>query len=134
MIMVTLTMNVNAQKNDKVFNFCIVPIAAEYRGGNIEFLKFLYKNIDVNKVEHNIDSIEFVKYGFTQTALVSFTINEDGGLSNIEVTNKDSICKAVAEAAVLAVKKSTKWMPAKLNGKAIKDFKRQPITFTFQNE
>jgi protein TonB len=58
-------------------------------------------------------------------------VDIDGSVSNIEVlSGPEELC----EAAISTIKKSGKWKPAIQNGRNVKTYKRQPITFVLQGE
>ncbi|MBO9203373.1 MULTISPECIES: energy transducer TonB [Niastella] len=102
---------------------CEFPIPAEFPGGTIAWHKFLKQNLVYPEIaiDQNIQG----------TVIVQFKVCTDGTLCDIEVISGPNELK---ESAVQVFKKSPKWTPTRLNGRNIKDYKRQPITFRLENE
>ena len=110
-------------KNDDDFFNCMLPIAAEFPGGTDAWLRFLKQNLvyPENAAYKNIQG----------TVTVQFTVCADGTLCDIEAISGPNELK---ESAVQVFKKSPKWTPSSLNGRTIKDYKRQPIIFRLEEE
>ena len=108
--------------NDDEF-ICELPISAEFPGGTVAWLKFLKRNLVYPEIaiDQNIQG----------TVIVQFNVCTDGTLCDIEAISGPNELK---ESAVLVFKKSPKWTPTRLNGRKIKDYKRQPIIFRLENE
>lgn len=63
----------------------------------------------------------------TGLVIVSFTVNEDGNLSDIKVER--TLDHMLDEEVIRVVKSMPKWKPAKLNGKAVKSKYTIPVNF-----
>ena len=61
---------------------------------------------------------------------VTFTVNEDGSLSDVNVLRGEY--PDLNEEAIRVVKNMPKWMPGKMNGKPVKVKYTQPITFRME--
>ena len=76
------------------------------------------------------------QYKFTNdgqaTVLVRFAINEDGSISDVEVTS--SFHKDFDKIAVDIIKRSPKWQPATFHNRKLKEFHEQPVTFAQTSE
>jgi periplasmic protein TonB len=117
------------QKNDVVFS--TVEIDAQFNGGDTAWKNFLLKNLNVNDVSEKLVFPKGVKT-IKQTAMVKFIVCTDGTLCNIEVENK--VHPLIRAEAIRVFSKSPNWKPALQNGKVVKAYRRQPITFLFDNE
>jgi periplasmic protein TonB len=116
---------------DTVGAFDKVEVEAEFTGGDNAWRSFLMKNLDIDKIT---DKVKFPKRQkvFKQTVIVKFIVCTDGSLCNIEAENKvDPLIKAEAERVI---KISPNWVPARQNGKAVKAYRRQPITVLIERE
>lgn len=65
-------------------------------------------------------------YG-TYTVVIGFVINTDGSLSDF--TKLTDMGYGMEEQTIRVIKKSGRWMPALLNDKAVRSYKKQPLTF-----
>ena len=108
--------------NDDEF-ICELPIPAEFPGGTVAWLKFLKRNLVYPEIaiDQNIQG----------TVIVQFKVCTDGTLCDIEAISGPNELK---EIAVQVFRKSPKWTPTRLNGRNIKDYKRQPIIFRLEDE
>jgi len=115
---------IDAKKNDEPKGpFEKVEIDAKF-SGNWE--KFLLKNLDAN-----IPADNGAPAGH-HTIIVQFVVDVDGSVSDIKpLTN---LGYGMEQEAVRVLKKATKWEPAIQNGRTVKAFRRQPITFVVSEE
>jgi protein TonB len=65
------------------------------------------------------------------TVIVQFIVCADGTVCNIEAISGPIELK---ESAVEVVKKSPNWIPSEINGRNIKNYRRQPIIFRLEGE
>lgn len=63
----------------------------------------------------------------TYTTIVQFIVDTDGTVSNIKALTKHGF--GMEEEAIKVIKKSGKWIPAIQNGREVKAYRKQPITF-----
>jgi periplasmic protein TonB len=117
------------QKNDVVFTQ--VETEAKFNGGDTAWRNFLVRNLNVNDVSEKLVFPKGVKT-IKQTAIVKFIVCTDGTLCNIEVENK--VHPLIRAEAIRVLSKSPNWKPAMQNGKVVKAYRRQLITFLFDNE
>lgn len=99
----------------------------EFRGGASGWATFVRNSFNAYRVIESLDSVDYVKYGARQTAILEFIVCEDGTICNIEITNRDKISPAFAKEALRVMKQSPKWEPAIYKDRAVKTRIRQNI-------
>lgn len=105
--------------------FTEVEQPARFTGGKEAWQKFLQKNLKANTpVDHG------AKAGIYKVEL-SFIINIDGSLSDIRCEKDPGF--GTCEEAIRLIKTTPKWQPAVQNGKKVKCYFRQPITFVVED-
>ncbi len=92
---------------------------AQFKSGKNEWNKYLQENL---KTEVGLSSL---KGG---TVRVLFIINTDGKLSNVNV--KKSVEFVLDEEVLRVVRNAPPWIPAFQNGKTVRAYRVQPITFS----
>jgi periplasmic protein TonB len=115
--------------------FTKVEIDAEFPGGNSAWTKYVTREI-----ERNIDELQ--DEGKSGTVVVLFIVDKEGGVSEVKalscgeagVANCLGPGTKLAEVAVNAIKKGPKWKPAIQNGRQVKAYRRQPVTFQLMEE
>ncbi|MCF8341407.1 MAG: energy transducer TonB [Chitinophagaceae bacterium] len=118
---------------DKVFQK--VEIDAEFPGGTQAWFKYVTREI-----ERNIDELQ--DDGKSGTVVVLFIVDKEGAVSDVRamscseagVANCLSAGSKLAEVAVNAIRKGPKWKPAVQNGRNVKAYRRQPVTFRLEEE
>ena len=118
---------------DKVFQK--VEIDAEFPGGNAGWAKYVTREI-----ERNIDELQ--EDGRSGTVVVLFIVDKEGAVSEVKalpcgeagVANCLGPGTKLAEIAVNAIRKGPKWKAAIQNGRAVKAYRRQPVTFQLAEE
>lgn len=121
------------EDEDKVFQK--VEIDAEFPGGNSAWAKYVTREI-----ERNID--ELTEDGKSGTVVVLFIVDKEGAVSEVRalpcgeagVPNCVGPGAKLAEVAVAAIKKGPKWKPAVQNGRSVKAYRRQPVTFRLEEQ
>lgn len=99
----------------------------------IETLPMFPEDIDsLDKfIEENlVYPIEAIEKGIQGKVYVTFVVEKDGSLSNIEILKDIGYC--CGEAAVDLVKKMPKWIPAEYKGEKIRKQFNLPITFSLK--
>lgn len=61
--------------------------------------------------------------------MVSFVVNKDGSISNIEIVRGKELGHGLPEEATRLVKNMPKWKPGKQNGQQVRVYYTMPITF-----
>ncbi len=111
------------EDEDKVFTK--VEIEASFPGGEGAWTRYVTKAI-----QGNIDELQDA--GESGTCRVRFIVDKEGNVSDVEaLTMKGS---KLAEVAVNAIRKGPKWTPAQQNGRQVKAFREQPVTFQIQEQ
>jgi predicted ATPase/SAM-dependent methyltransferase len=89
-----------------------------------DWKEFLISELDINIGEKNN-----APKG-SNTVIVNFIIDNDGSIT--EVIPETDFGYGMEEEVVRVLNKSPKWKPASQNGKTVKAFRRQPVTFKIE--
>lgn len=103
-----------------------VEIEAAFKGGEQAWRRFLEKNLDPNTPVNN-NAPEG-----TYQVWVQFIVDNEGNMSNVTALTKHGY--GMEEEAVRVIKKAPKWEPAVQNGRKVKAYRKQPISFIVQSE
>ena len=98
-----------------------VEVESGFPGGQAGWIRFLNT--------HLVYPPKAVRKKIEGTVLLQFIVGKDGVLSDIEAESGPDLLK---EAALNVIKESPRWVPAVQNGKKVKSYKKQPITFRIQ--
>jgi protein TonB len=98
--------------------FVPIEVESQYPGGLSAWSAFLNRNLIFPQ-----DAADNEIQG---TVIVQFIVDAEGNVSNITALSGP---EELRSAAVAVVKKSGKWTPALQNGRHVKSYKKQPITF-----
>ncbi len=109
---------------DRIFTKVQEP--ASFPGGKEAWQKYLERNLGFDVPVKN--GAPPGQYGVT----VRFIVDEQGGISNVEAENDPGY--GTAAEAVNLIKKGPGWMPAKQNGKNVKYWMKQNITFVVSED
>ncbi|WP_158276147.1 energy transducer TonB [Brumimicrobium oceani] len=93
---------------------------AEFQGNWLSYLR--------NTVKYPEESIRFNESG---TAYVSFVVEIDGTITDVEVKNK-SLSSALQKEAIRVIKASPKWKPGSKNGEFVRSTKIVKINFILE--
>lgn len=108
-------------EGEKIFER--VEIESKYPGGVSAWAAFLYR-----KLVYPQQAIDEGKQG---TVVVRFIVDKEGNVSDVEAISGPEELRA---SAVSVIKKSGQWEPAIQNGKKVKSYKSQPITFKLSED
>ncbi len=103
--------------------FTKVEIESEYPGGTSAWQRYLNKSL-----RYPQDAIDNEVQG---TVVVQFIVDKEGMVSNVEAISGP---EELRDEAARVIKKSGKWTPAVQNGRQVKSYKKQPITFRLEVE
>ncbi|RYZ00231.1 MAG: hypothetical protein EOO11_02260 [Chitinophagaceae bacterium] len=120
----TVGVALNANTRDTVGVFTKVDVEADYPGGLPAWKQFLYSNLNPDPIASALP--KKTKY-FEQTARVQFIVCSDGTVCNVKVLN--DVLPAVRREAERVIRQSGTWVPAEQNGRKVKAYRTQPITF-----
>jgi protein TonB len=101
--------------------FTKVEIESDYPGGQGAWVRYLNKNL-VYPQEAQDNEIQ-------GTVIVQFIVDKEGVVSDVEAISGANELRAEA---IRVIKKSGKWTPAVQNGRQVKSYKKQPITFRLE--
>lgn len=106
------------EEEDKVFQK--VEIEASYPGGDKAWTRYIQREISRYMDELQDD-------GKAGTCVVQFIVDREGNISEVEALTMKGT--KLAEICVNAIRKGPKWIPAEQNGRKVKAYRRQPVTF-----
>lgn len=109
--------------DDKVFQK--VEIEAKFPGGESAWSKYISREIG-----RYIDELQ--EAGKAGTCVVQFIVDKEGNISEVEALTMKGT--KLAEICVNAIKKGPKWVAAEQNGRKVKAYRKQPVTFQIQEE
>ena len=116
---------IEAPKEDDNTVFTKVEVEAQFPGGEAKWNQFVQR-----EVERHIDDL--VDDGQAGTCEVQFIVDKEGKVSNVEaLTMKGTV---LARIATDAIRRGPKWIPAIQNGRQVKAWRRQKITFRLPDE
>ena len=99
-----------------------IEIAPSFPGGEQAWRKFLDKNIR-SKVPLKNDAPEG-----SYTVYVKFIVDPDGSLTDFKAVTSQGY--GMEEEVVRILKKSPRWSPGMQNGRVVRAYKTQAVTFT----
>lgn len=105
--------------SDKEKVYQVVEQQPSFPGGREELFKYLAYN-----VKYPIDAAENKIEG---RVLVTFVVEHDGSISNVNVAN--SVYPSLDKESIRVVSGMPKWIPGKANGKTVRVKYTIPITF-----
>lgn len=104
-----------------------VDVVPQFKGGGRAWNAFLQRNLDISDLAAAMDSTTYVTYGSKQTAILEFTVCEDGQVCDVTVANSDKISPELTKEVIRVMNKSPKWIPATKNGMAVRTRFKQSI-------
>ena len=103
-----------------------VEVEASYPGGETAWRLYLEKNLDASVPIKN--SAPSGRY----TVWIQFIVNREGGLSELKALTRMGY--GMEAEVIRIISKSGKWEPAWQNGKYVKAYRKQPVTFMVEDE
>ena len=101
--------------------FTKVEVDAAYPGGPSFWREFLIQNLNAKiPLDHKAPPGNY-------TTITQFIVDKDGNISGIKPLTK--LGYGMEEEAIRIIKLSGKWMPATQNGRVVRAYRKQPITF-----
>ena len=101
--------------------FTKVEVEADFPGGMGAWRKYLERNLSGDVASSG--GAPAASY----TVIVQFIVDKEGNVSDVKAQSSHGY--GLEEEAVRVVKKSGKWKPAIQNGREVKAYRKQPITF-----
>lgn len=102
----------------------IVEQMPSYKGGEAAMMKFIQKNVKYPEVERNA--------GITGTCYITFVVERNGKISNIQVLRGVAGGKGCDKEAVRVISKMPRWNPGKQNGKLVRVQFNLPIKYSLR--
>lgn len=106
--------------------FTKVEVEATFKGGEKEWKRYLERNL-----EANIPVDNGAPEG-TYTVIVQFIVDKEGKISDVKALTQHG--HGMEEEAMRVIKKGPDWTPAIQNGRNVKAYRKQPITFVVAAE
>jgi hypothetical protein len=114
----------NKELADKIFDR--VEVEAKYPGGDKQWRIFLEKTLNPNV------PIDNAAPSGVYTVVVQFVVSKDGSISDIRpLTNH---VYGMENEVLRVITKGPKWEAAIQNGRMVKAYRKQPVTFMVQDE
>jgi TonB family protein len=104
---------------------CEPEIDADFPGGNEAWQKYI-----VNGVARRIEAMS--KENATGKAVVLFIVDKDGKITEVKIDKSSGT--ALDKYAIDIIKKAPKWIPAKQHNRFVKAYRKQPVTFTLEEQ
>ena len=101
--------------------FVKVEVEPSFPGGEREWRRYLEKNLDAGLPLRN-----GCKSG-TYTVMIQFIVDRTGNISDVRPLTKFGY--GMEDQVMSLIKKSPKWIPGIQNGRNVKAYKTQPVTF-----
>lgn len=98
-----------------------VEVESRFPGGEAGWIRFLNT--------HLVYPPKAVRKNIQGTVVLQFIVGRDGVITDIEAQSGPDLLR---EAALNVIRESPRWVPAVQNGKKVKSYKKQPITFRIQ--
>ncbi len=112
------------EDENKIFDK--VEIEASFPGGDSKWRQYLERNANGQVATDN-----GAPEG-TYTTLVQFVVDKEGNISDVRALTNHGY--GMEEEAMRVIKKGPKWTPAVQNGRQVKAYRKQPITFRVESE
>ena len=103
-----------------------VEIEASFPGGDSKWRQYLERNANGQVATDN-----GAPEG-TYTTVVQFVVDKEGNISDVRALTNHGY--GMEEEAMRVIRKGPKWTPAVQNGRQVKAYRKQPITFQVQSE
>jgi len=114
------------KEDDENKIFDKVEIEASFPGGDSKWRQYLERNANGQVATDN-----GAPEG-TYTTVVQFVVDKEGNISDVRALTNHGY--GMEEEAIRVIKKGPKWNPAVQNGRQVKAYCKQPITFRVESE
>ena len=112
------------EDENKIFDK--VEIEASFPGGDGKWRQYLERNANGQVATDN-----GAPEG-TYTTVVQFVVDKEGNISDVRALTSHGY--GMEDEAMRVIRKGPKWTPAVQNGRQVKAYRKQPITFQVQSE
>jgi len=114
------------KEDDENKIFDKVEIEAGFPGGDSKWRQYLERNCN-----GQVASDQGAPEG-TYTTVIQFVVDKEGNISDVRSLTNHGY--GMEEEAMRVIKKGPKWKPAVQNGRQVKAYRKQPITFVVTGE
>jgi protein TonB len=112
------------EDENKIFDK--VEIEASFPGGDSKWRRYLETNCN-GQVASDEGALEG-----TYTTVIQFVVDKEGNISDVRALTNHGY--GMEQEAMRVIKKGPKWTPAIQNGRQVKAYRKQPITFQVTGE
>jgi Gram-negative bacterial TonB protein C-terminal len=124
MVITEVTVSEIKNTDDRIFER--VEIEASFPGGSKGWRKFLTTTLNPSvPVDNGAPAGQY-------TSVVQFIVDKDGTISNIKPLTNNGY--GMETEVVRVITKGPKWEPAIQNGRAVRAYRKQPVTFQVEDE
>jgi len=117
---------VEAPKEDPDKVFEKVEVEAQFPGGEGAWRNYLQRNLNASApIDNGAPEGQY-------TVVVQFIVDKEGNISDVKALTNHGY--GMEEEAVRAIKRGPKWTPAIQNGRNVKAYRKQPITFVVASQ
>lgn len=117
---------VEAPKEDPNKVFEKVEVEAQFPGGEGAWRNYLQRNLNASApIDNGAPEGQY-------TVVVQFIVDKEGNISDVKALTNHGY--GMEEEAVRAIKRGPKWTPAIQNGRNVKAYRKQPITFVVASQ
>lgn len=113
------------KNSDSSKGFSKVESQPAFRGGEKAYKDFLMRNLNAN-VPYDNGAPEG-----TYTVVLQFMVDKDGSISDLKALTKHGFGM---EEECIRILKLSSWVPAVQNGRIVKAYKKQPITYVVRSK
>jgi protein TonB len=119
---------VEAPKDETNYDqtFTKVEVEAQFPGGLGAWQKYVQRNVNGQVASDNGSPAG------SYTVYVQFIVDKEGNISDVKALTNHGY--GMEEEAIRAIKRGPKWTPAIQNGRNVKAYRKQPITFVVSEE
>lgn len=103
-----------------------VEIEASFPGGDGAWKKYLERNLRGEVAQDNGAPAG------SYTVWVQFVVDKEGNISDVKALTSHGY--GMEDEAVRVIKKGPQWKPAQQNGRVVKAYRKQPITFQIEEQ
>lgn len=114
----------NPGDDNKVFDR--VEVEASFPGGSDTWRKYLEKNLNASIPMENNAPMGLYR------VLVQFVVDKQGNVSDIKPLTDHGY--GMEAEVIRVILKQPKWLPAMQNGRTVKAYRKQPVTFALEGE
>ena len=120
------SLSIETPPADTTLVFVRVQKEASFPGGIPAWTEYLKTSLKPEVAFQELPKKE--KY-FEQTVVVQFIVGKDGSISDVRTINH--VLPSLKKEAERVIRQSGKWEPAEQNGRKVRAYRKQPITFIF---